>query len=83
MHERIMACLRGISVTARDTARMADNEAPVAPAQTAHKPVVFPPLTTPCTVLALHNWLKSVAAVTTGDHWESNIATTATSISVS
>jgi hypothetical protein len=50
--------------------------------QLAHRPVTHPALTTPCTVLQLHNWLKSVSGVTSGDHWESNVTTTASSISV-
>jgi hypothetical protein len=54
-----------------------------APGQLVHKPVVHPALTTPCTVTALRNWLEQgVIAVTSGDHWEAQITTTTTSISV-
>jgi hypothetical protein len=52
------------------------------PEQTAHKPVNHPTLTTPCTVLALRNWLISVESVASGDGWETQVTTTATSISV-
>ena len=54
------------------------------PEQLVHKPVTHPALTTPCTVTQLRNWLEQgVIAITSGDHWESTITTTATSISVS
>jgi hypothetical protein len=54
-----------------------------APELLVHKPVSHPALTTPCTVTQLRNWLEQgVIAVTSGDHWEATITTTATSISV-
>jgi len=50
--------------------------------QLAHKPVTHPTLTTPSTVLALRNWLNSVEAVASGDFWETQVTTTATSVAV-
>jgi hypothetical protein len=53
-----------------------------APEQTTHKPVTHPALTTPCTLLALRNWLISAEGVASGDGWETQVTTTSTSITV-
>lgn len=50
--------------------------------QLAHKPINHPALTTPCTALALRNWLQSLEGVASGDFWETQVTTTATSITV-
>jgi hypothetical protein len=65
-----------------DDIRMADKNIPEQ--QSApHRPVNHPALTTPCTVTQLRNWLESgVIAVSSGDHWETTVTTTTTSISV-
>ena len=53
-----------------------------APEQLAHKPINHPSLTTPCTALALRNWLISLESAASGDFWETQVTTTSTSITV-
>jgi len=50
--------------------------------QLAHKPVTHPPQTTPSTRRAQRHRLKTVEAVASGDFWETQVTTTATSVAV-